>query len=139
MKCVKLHFMSSNLNTHICISLMGSVPNAVCTFWVHKYTVGWLWKVKKPGIKLKGVSALDWMDLFATWFNGKEKTTFMGINIHLSRSINLVGTFYGSLHWVLQLARGVGGYLLPVFSFGYFHIPNELAIVIVKWEYFWYF
>jgi len=31
------------------------------------------------------------------------------------------------------------GYLLPVFSFGYFHIPNELAIVIVKWEYFWYF
>jgi hypothetical protein len=46
------------------------------------------------------------MDLFATWFNGKEKTTFME-SIHLSRAINLVGTFYGSLHWVLQLAPGV--------------------------------
>jgi hypothetical protein len=75
------------------------------------------------------------MDLFATWFNGKEKTTFME-SIHLSRSINLVGTFYGPF---IGFCNRRQGYLLPVFSFGYFHIPNELAIVIVKWEYFWYF
>ncbi len=75
---------------------------------------------------------IEWIYLLPGLMERKKQHLWE--SIHLSRSINLVGTFYGSLHWVLQLAPGVGGYLLPVFSFGYFHIPNELAIVIVKLE-----